>query len=534
MRGPRHDPPDTLSKAVPAPTAIDAGLLQAACLNLSLRPADLDPLLGPIHALQVPLQRIPGLLERNWSRLQTLRASQADFVGQAGACPDLARMLAQAFSYLHAGDACSLDNADAEFETTYQTGLEAGSPAECLASIRAAQAHIAAVQLDYRRAGRRYADAATTPGLSEPLQWRYQLQRALALEDLGREFMGDAAFEAAVTLHETRVLALAPPATRPDDWATTQHHLGKVLGALGQRQRGTRLLEQAVSAFECALSVRSRARAQLDWAETQNSLGTTLCILAQRRADTAMLEKSVQAFQSALEERNRDRAPREWAVTQSNLAAALLALGQRKHDRTLLKHASEACKNVLQVWTRARMPLEWAATMDNLGTALRLLGEHRTGPRTFEQAVAACRSALAERTRDRVPQAWATTQNNLGAALHKLGERQHEAPPLEAAVQAYENALEVWTRERAPLSWAMTLANLGAARKALAQLVGDVEIARRALTDFGAVAQVFRAASHAQYYELVTEQMALTRKLERALLSDAAEQDSTDIPSPAI
>ena len=64
----------------------------------------------------------------------------------------------------------------------------------------------------------------------------------------------------------------------------------------------------------------------------------------------------------------------------------------------------------------------------------------------------------------------------------------------------------------------MTMANLCATRKALAEQLDDVELARRVLTDFGAVAEVLRNASHAHYYELVTEQVALTRKLEQKLI----------------
>jgi tetratricopeptide (TPR) repeat protein len=156
--------------------------------------------------------------------------------------------------------------------------------------------------------------------------------------------------------------------------------------------------------------------------------------------------------------------------------------------------------------------------MDNLGTALRALGEHRKGPRTLEQSVAAYRSALSRRTREQVPRDWAMTQNNLGAALHRLGERQGDARHLEAAIEAYENALKEWTVDRDPVTWAMTLANQAAACKALAQLSGDVDLVRRALADFAAVGQVFRNASHAQYYELVVEQVALLRKLEQQLL----------------
>lgn len=517
-----------LSEPNPAYTAE----LHAACQNLPAQKSDLERLLVPMHEMQVSQQQVSGLLKQTWLRLEALRECQADVFGLAGQHPEIARLLEQAFRCLQSGETFSLDDANAAFEQAYRRCLERGCAAELAARLRAAQAQIAAAQLDYRRAGDLYAEAATTPELSVPLQWQFQSQHALVLEDLGREFMDNAALEEAIERYETEVLALAPRAGRPGDWAATQHHLGNALGILGQRRRGTRMLEKAIKAFECALSERCRERAPLEWAATQNSLGNTLGILAQRHADTEMLEKSVEAFQSALEERTREQSPHDWAMTQNNLGTALLALGQRKKDKTILRQASDAYKNVLPVWTRERVPLEWATTMNNLGTALRMLGEYRKGPRTLEQAVAACRSALAERTRARVPEAWAMTQNNLGAALHKLGERQQDAQALQAAVEAYANALEEWTRERVPMTWAMTMANLCAARKALAEQLEDVELARKVLADFRVVGEVFRDASHAQYYELVTEQVALTRKLEQKLIlarEAASANDNTPL-----
>jgi hypothetical protein len=79
------------------------------------------------------------------------------------------------------------------------------------------------------------------------------------------------------------------------------------------------------------------------------------------------------------------------------------------------------------------------------------------------------------------------------------------------------------------MTWAMTMANLCSARKILAEQLGDVELVRRVLSDFAAVADVFRDASHAQYYELVTEQVALTRKLEQKL---RGQEPSKDIEHP--
>jgi tetratricopeptide (TPR) repeat protein len=391
---------------------------------------------------------------------------EPDVSGLSGKAPEIAATVEQADSALRTGDNGSPEDANQVLEKAFRLCLVLGGEDESAALILARQAQIAAVKQEYPRASELYADAAATPGLAVQLQWQYQITRALVLEELGREFMDNTALEQATDLYETTILELAPRNERPEDWAATRNQFGSVLGILGERQRGTQ-----------------------------------------------MLERSITAFKDALSERSRERVPLDWATTQNNLAAALQTLGHRKNDTQLLKKSVEAYKNVLRVWTREEAPLDWASTLNNLGSALRLLGERRKVPRTLEQSVAACNSALAEQTRDRVPEDWAMTQNNLGAAVQRLGERQGDPQILEQSIAAYGNAPKVWTRGRTPMSWAMTMANLAVARKTLPEQTKDVEIARQAVTDFEAVSEVFRNASHAQCYELSEEQRAKTLKI---------------------
>jgi len=491
--------------------------LDAAEKNLRAERSDLEQLLVYIHDKQVPRQQVSGLLKQARSRLTKLRARRVEDRDLATKAPGIAALIERADNALQSGETFSLDEANQAFEDACEGCLGLADEPEIAALMRAGQARIAAIKQQYRGAAELYAQAAATSGLEVLSQWHYQMERASVLEDLGREFGDNAALEQAIDLYEGTILALAPRTERPGDWATTQNNLGNALGVLGQRQRGTWMLERSIKAFGDALRERDRERVPLDWATTQNNLGNALGILAQRQSDTDMLEKSIEALESALEVRTREQTPQDWATTQNNLGAALLTLGQRKKDTKMLKRSVDAYKHVLQEWTRDRVPLDWATTLSNLGTALRVLGEHRKGPRTLEQAVAAYRSALAERTRERVPQDWAMTQNNLGAALHKLGERQEDAQILEEAVAAYENALKEWTRDRMPIAWAMTTANLGVTRRALAERAQDVEISRMAVADLEAAAEVFHDASHAQYYELATEQLAKARAVAAGL-----------------
>jgi tetratricopeptide (TPR) repeat protein len=492
--------------------------LDAAASRLGAEREDLEPLFVYVLDQQLPWVRVPGVLGQAYSRLTSLRAHRAAGTRLAAEQAAVVGPIERAHRALQTGDAFSLDAADQAFEEAVRASRERGSDEPGLvAHIRAARAAIAALRQEYRRAAELYAEAAATPALPAPAQWRYQHERASILEELGRELGDNAGLEEAIELYEHTVLPLAPREERPEDWAATQHSLGNALGVLGQRSRGIRQLERSVTAFEHALSERTRERAPLDWAATQNGLGNVLGILAQRQGDTDMLARSVDAFERALEARSQAETPQDWAKTQNNLGTALLTLGQLKGDTALLDRSVEAYRSVLQEWTREGAPLDWATTLHNLGTALRVVGERREDADALETAVVAYRDALAERTRERTPQDWAMTQNNLGAALQRLGERRGDTQILSQAVTAYEHALEEWDREDMPMAWAMTKANLGVTRRDLAEREGDIEIARRAIADFEAAVEVFEGASHPQYHWLAKEQLVQARALAAGL-----------------
>jgi tetratricopeptide (TPR) repeat protein len=475
--------------------------------------ADIERLLVYLDGKAVSPQQVPVLLKQAYGRLQKLRGTLADCTVLTTADTEMAGMIQQLNSAIQPGNSFSFDDAAKVLAAIYSRCVAQDVGPESAAMVRGMQALVAAARHEYQNAAQYYAESAMTPGLTTEVQWQYQIDRAMVLEDYGREFGYNPALEQSISLLENEAISLAPRQQRAEDWATTKHILGNVLGVLGQRQVGTRNLENSIAAFKASLSRRERKVEPLQWADTQNSLGNALGILGHRQNDVDMLAESIAAFERSLEERTRDTAPQEWATTLNNLAAVLQSLGQRNKDTKMLKRSVNTYKEVLQQWTRERAPENWATTLNNLGTALRLLGEHRKGPRTLEQSVAAYNSALAERSREQWPQEWAMTQNNLGAALQKLGEREENPEMLERAVNAYESALKEWTREWMPMAWAMTMANLGVARRTLAAYTEDVESACKAVEELEAVSEVFRNASHAQYSELSIDQLAKARKL---------------------
>jgi tetratricopeptide (TPR) repeat protein len=125
----------------------------------------------------------------------------------------------------------------------------------------------------------------------------------------------------------------------PLQWAMTHSNLGDALGTLGERERGTAHLEEAVAAYRAALEEWTRDRVPRDWAATQNDLGNALERLGQRESGTARLEEAVAAYGAALEERPRDRVPLQWAKSTGSQGIALMLLAERLGDATRARTA---------------------------------------------------------------------------------------------------------------------------------------------------------------------------------------------------
>ena len=333
------------------------------------------------------------------------------------------------------------------------------------------EARIDRLQLNYRTAASKFAEAGALVAFDAEAAFRYLVEQGSALHSQGEEFGDNPALVEAIAIWQ-RAAKARSRTDSPLDWALTQNQLGNALAALGEREGGRAKLEEAVIAYREVLKERTRERVPFDWATTQNNLGLALWRLGQREGGTAKLDEAVIAYREALKEWTRDRVPLDWATTQNNLGIVLATLGERESGTAKLEEAVTAYREALKEWTRERVPLQWATTQNNLGHALHTLGGRESRTAKLDEAVAAYREALKERTRERVPLQWATTQNNLGIALWHLGERESGTAKLEEAVAAYREALKEWTRERVPLQWATTQNNLGLALWRLGQREG--------------------------------------------------------------
>ena len=141
------------------------------------------------------------------------------------------------------------------------------------ASFLAQEARVDDLQLAYRSAASKYAEAAI---LAAPFdarqQWGFLLGQARELYKQGEEFGDNAALAEAIDIYR-HCLALVPAVERPLDWAMTQGGLATALATLGERESDPAKLEEAVTAFREVLKEYTHERVPLDWAMTQNNLG---------------------------------------------------------------------------------------------------------------------------------------------------------------------------------------------------------------------------------------------------------------------
>lgn len=319
------------------------------------------------------------------------------------------------------------------------------------AELLAYMARIDHLELAYLSAAAKYAEAATLvrPFDSES-EWRFTRSQADELYHHGREFADRGAIAQAITTYR-HVLTRVSRIHNPLDWGRVQNDLGTALRVRGERESGTKHLEEAVSTFTFALEELTRERVPLEWAGVLTNLASTLSILGMHEADPRRLEEAAAAFRLALEEISRERAPLQWAWLQNNLGSALLSLGEREGGTERLKEAVTAFRLALEEWTRERVPLDWAMVQSNLGNALQIMGACKNEPKYLEEAIAAFRLALEELTRNLIPHQWATTHANLGTALLKLSQQEKRTDRIKEAVAVFRLALEELPHSRAPL-----------------------------------------------------------------------------------
>ncbi len=205
-------------------------------------------------------------------------------------------------------------------------------------------------------------------------------------------------------------------------------------------------LEQAIQAYQLALTKLTAEQAPLTYAMIQNNLGAAYGDLARHKDPAESLEQSIRAYEEALRYRRADSDPLKYASTQNNLGTAHWNLAQHQASIAHLRAAIAAYKEALSYYSPQSEPLNWAMIQNNLGTAYWNLAQYEQPELWLPLATVAYQEAMKYRTPAVAPAACAATLNNLGTAYWHLADHCHDqaqqqAEYLEKSIAAYENAI---------------------------------------------------------------------------------------------
>lgn len=303
------------------------------------------------------------------------------------------------------------------------------------ADFLAEEASIDDLQLAYRSAAAKYAEAAALLAHSDVYRQRELLEgQARELCRLDAISADNEALREAIDIYR-RALDLIPRATAPHLWVSTQHNLGVALVRLGERESQATRLEEAVAIYrEVSSDVTPDSPI---WPSIQIQFGRALYRLGERESGTERLEEAVAVYRAISRAKLFTTGTLE---NEHNLGVALITLGERETGTKRLEEAVIVLRGASTVFPRRLFPLHWAKTQNNLGIALASLGAREEGTARLEEAVDTFRAALEERTRDRAPADWAMSTGHQGVALMLLAERRSDSTMANQALAQIETA----------------------------------------------------------------------------------------------
>ncbi len=211
------------------------------------------------------------------------------------------------------------------------------------------------------------------------------------------------------------------------------------------------------------------------WADTQNLLGIALCEIGEAENDPTALDQALAAFDAALTVRTDKSAPLDWLLTVSHKAGLLVAQGKIGRSVEKTEEAIEIYRHIIAVTDPIAMEDHLLSVQNNLGSALGSKGELTNSESDFEQSKEVLLSVLEARSMTLDPTNWANTQINLGTTLAGFASASGDSDHIRDACRAFRSALSVTSEQQAPRVWAIASGNLCSALNEIGEIEGDLE-----------------------------------------------------------
>ncbi|USX50615.1 tetratricopeptide repeat protein [Lentzea sp. HUAS12] len=292
--------------------------------------------------------------------------------------------------------------------------------------------------------------------------------------------------ETAVILGRTlvarhRAVLAQDPSSDPSDLALSLNSLAVRLGALGCREEGLEVVNEAVD-IRRRLAKQQPETFLPDLASSLNNLSNRLGALGRREEGLAAISEAVEVYRRLAEQRPETFLP-DLTISLNNLSGRLGALGRWEEGLEVINEAVDIRRQLAKQWPEAFL-VNLASSLNNLAIQLGALGRRKEGLAAISEAVEVYRR-LAEQRPDAFVPYLAISLNNLAVDLGELGRREEGLAAIGEAVEVYRRLAEQRPEAFLP-DLAMSLNNLairlgalGRREEGLAAISEAVEVCRR-------------------------------------------------------
>jgi len=205
----------------------------------------------------------------------------------------------------------------------------------------------------------------------------YQAARAGALTELGVR-LGDESllWEALPLCASIRKSTSSGKTFKPPMFAVDAV-AGGALTVIGRALGDRSALIDAIEANRRAIKAKKGLGVPHMLAASQDSLGQALAALGELERKTETVQEAVEAYEESLENIDFDERPASWGQVQAHLGRSLTALGRLQEDPALLSRALVTYQNALAVFSTESLPFFRADALDALGEVLFALARLR-------------------------------------------------------------------------------------------------------------------------------------------------------------
>jgi len=191
-----------------------------------------------------------------------------------------------------------------------------------------------------------------------PLEWAAtQSNLGTALQALGRQESDSKLMSKSVDAYTAALLVYSRKET-PEEWSIVMFQLGAAFHTYGSLLKGNRNLQKAVVSYKNALAELDADLYALELTATHNNRGAVLTHLGESEENADRIEEAIRAYETALTVSMEQQLPFHLAVLiRVNKATANSVLAEMTKNAVLAEEVADEFELILMCFPHALQPL---------------------------------------------------------------------------------------------------------------------------------------------------------------------------------